>query len=170
MDIGRTKRRTFETICDTYSKDLQRFIYTLTRKDPFAMEEIFQNTMEEALKGLKYLRDESKMKSWIFSIAKTEARRYYAANRKFYNNEFIELDEDTFSIQDNEDFTELIANSYLLKSLVNEISEDEQQIFILHYYFDLPLIEISEILHINYNNIKSMHRRGINKMKKKCFL
>lgn len=46
----------FTEICNRYDKDLQRFIYTLTRKDQYAMEEIYQNTMVEGLKGLKKVK------------------------------------------------------------------------------------------------------------------
>ncbi len=46
MKIDKLKHRLFQELCQTYSKDLQKFIYTITRQDNFAMEEVFQNTME----------------------------------------------------------------------------------------------------------------------------
>lgn len=54
MKTNKLKQQLFEEICNLYSKDLQRFIYSLTRKDQYAMEEIFQNTIVEALKGLDF--------------------------------------------------------------------------------------------------------------------
>ena len=82
MKADKVKLKLFEEICTIYSKNLQRFIYSLTRKDQFAMEEIFQNTILEAFQGLNNLRDVDKMKTWIYSIAKTEAKRYYLKNQK----------------------------------------------------------------------------------------
>jgi RNA polymerase sigma-70 factor (ECF subfamily) len=164
MDKRRIKL--FENICNRYSKELQRFIYTLARKNQFEMEEIFQNTMEMAYKNLEYLRDENKIKTWIFSIAKTEARRYYSINKKYFDHEINELNEDLFSVEDNVDFTENIIDSNLAMQILNELSDESQQVFILYYYYDIPFNEISEILHINYNTIRSIHSRGISRMKK----
>ena len=157
----------FENVCIIYSRDLQRFIYTLTRKDPFAMEEIYQNTMLGALKGLDYLRDSSKMKSWIFSIAKAESKRYYAANKPENRSECVTAaEEDSFGFEYMMDFTKSIEDKEYVKDLINSLSDEEQQLYILHYYYDLPLKEISEILNMNYNTIRSMHMRGMAKMRK----
>ena len=165
MDMKRSNKL-FENVLYKYEKDLQKFIYTLTRKDQFAMEDIFQNTLEKAFKNLEYLRDESKIKSWIFSIAKTEARRYYAANRSYYDYETDELNEEISVIDDEVDFTEFVVDSYLVMQILNNFSEEAQRIFMLHYYYDIPLNEISKILHINYNTIRSIHSRGKSRMKK----
>lgn len=161
------KNKLFENTYRKYEKDLQKFIYTLTRKDQFAMEEIFQNTLEKAFRNLKYLRDDNKIKTWIFSIAKTEARRYYAANKVNDKYEIDELNEDiTITVDNDDDFTEYVTDSILVSQIINSFSEGEQQIFMLHYYNDISFNEISEILNINYNTIRSIHIRGIAKMKK----
>jgi len=133
----------FKKICQMYGKDLQRFIYTLTRKDQFATEEIFQNTMLEALKCLSNLRDSRKMKSWIYSIAKAESNRYYAANPMDHRLNFKEAEEDgVWTPAENcSDFTADIANKDLVRGMINRLTEEEQQICILYYYYDLPLRE-----------------------------
>lgn len=157
----------FEKVCVIYSRDLQRFIYTLTRKDQYAMEEIYQNTMLGALKGLSYLRDSNKMKAWIFSIAKAESKRYYAANRPENNYDCgIVAEEEPAGLEYWIDFTKSIEERECVKDLINGLSDEEQQLYVLHYYYDLPLKEISEILNLNYNTIRSMHMRGMAKMRK----
>ncbi len=157
----------FEKVCTAYSRDLQRFIYTLTRKDPFAMEEIYQNTMLGALKGLNDLRDSSKMKSWIFSIAKAESKRYYAPDRPENRCEcVITAGKVSFVPLYMADFTKSVEDKEYVKDLINSLSEEEQQLYILRYYYDLPLKEVSEILKVNYNTVRSMHMRGIAKLKK----
>lgn len=161
------KMQLFEKVCIIHSQDLQRFIYTLTRKDPFAMEEIYQNTMLGALMGLDYLRDSSKMKSWIFSIAKAESKRYYAANRPGNSCDgVIAAEEDTIGLEYMMDFTKYIEDKEYVRDLINGLSDDEQHLYVLHYYYDLPLKEISEILNVNYNTVRSMHMRGMVKMRK----
>lgn len=157
----------FEQICLICSTDLQRFIYTLTRKDWFAMEEIYQNTMLGALKGLDYLRDCSKMKSWIFSIAKAESKRYYAAeapeNSCVWGGsaEFAAGPESMF------DFTKSVEDREYVRDLINSLSYEERRLYLMRYYYGLQLKEISEMLHMNYNTVRSMHMRGMAKMRKR---
>lgn len=160
------KMQIFENICIIYSSDLQRFIYTMTRKDQFAMEEIYQNTMLGALKGLNYLRDSSKMKAWIFSIAKAESKRYYAANRPETIYCGILTGEESVGLEYMIDFTKSIVDREYIRALIHGLSDEEQQLYILHYYYDLHLKEISELLNVNYNTIRSMHMRGMDKMRK----
>jgi len=161
------RKQAFEKVCIIYSRDLQRFIYTLTRRDRFAAEEIYQNTMLGALKGLNYLRDSAKMKSWIFSIAKAEAKRYYAASRPENKFGFGAAAENEPSGPESVfDFTRSIEDKELVKNLINGLTDEEQQLYILHYYYDLPLKEIAEILNVNYSTIRSMHMRGMAKLRK----
>jgi len=156
----------FEKVCLIHSKDLQRFIYTLTRRDRFAMEEIYQNTMLGALKGLNYLRDSSRMKAWIFAIAKAEARRYYAAGKPENFDGCTAAEEGTAGLDYMLDFTKSIEDKEYVRDLLLGLSDGEQQLYILHYYYDLQLKEISEILNVNYSTVRSMHTRGMSKMRK----
>lgn len=159
----------FAENCNIYGKELQRFIFTLTRKDRFAMEEIFQNTMVEGLVGLQKLREEEKMKSWLFSIAKAEARRYYQKYQNVYNMETsgkeYEWDKAMSKVEFH-DFTKAFVNREMLGSLLRELSDEEQQIYLLYYYYDLPLKEISAVLQINYNTLRSVHVRTLKKLKR----
>ena len=157
----------FERTCTIYSEELQRFISTLTKNDQFAMEEIYQNTMLGALKGLDYLRDSRKMKAWIFAIARAESGRYYAADKIKNSNLYgIRNEEEWIGIDYLIDFTKYIEDRECIRYLMKELSDEEQQLYILHYYYDLPLKEISEILGLNYNTTRSMHIRGMAKMRK----
>lgn len=157
----------FEKACTVYSRELKNFIYTLTRNDHFAAEEIYQNTMLEALTGLDYLRDSNKMKSWIFSIAKAESKRYYAESRPEKNRGRNAAAEEESSWPEYLfDFTKYIEDREYIKTLINGLENEEQQLYILHYFYGVPLKEISEMLNVNYSTVRSMHMRGMTKMRK----
>ena len=90
--------------------------YALTRNDPFASEEIFQNAMVGALKDLYYLRDSSKMKAWILAIAKAESKRYYAEKQKKNNYEYyMFLETDLNQNAHMYDFTKSIEDRTIAK-------------------------------------------------------
>ena len=160
------KTQLLEKVCMVHGKELQRFIYHLTRQDQFVMEEIYQNTMLEALNGLDDLRDVMKMKSWIFSIAKAEAKRYYAAYRSQNNFGCGIAAEEASEYGTMHDFTKSMEDRESVKNLIRSLSETERQIYILHYYHDLSLKEISARLNMNYNTVRSMHMRGMKKIRK----
>lgn len=155
----------FEDICRKHGKELQKFIFLLACKNQLAMEKIYRNTMETAYKNLKYLKDENKIKSWVFSIAKKEASRYYATNRAHYDYATNELNEEILIMDENEDFTPYVVDLNLVKQIIKAFSEDIQQIFLLHYYYDMSLTEISETLHIDYETVEFIHSRGLSQLR-----
>jgi RNA polymerase sigma factor (sigma-70 family) len=65
------------------------------------------------------------------------------------------------------DFTKSVEDRECVIDLIHSLSEEEQQLYILHYYYDLPLKEIAEILNVNYNTVRSMHMRGMVKLRKR---
>ena len=162
--IETQRMQQFENVCIIYRRELEKFIYTLTRNDPFAMEEIYQNTMMGALKGLGYLRDSSKMKTWIFSIARAEARRYYAYGKAAKGGCGI-TEGETAGSSLGIDFTKWIEDRECFIALLRGLSDEERQLYVLRYYYDMPLKEISGILNVNYSTIRSMHVRGMIKMR-----
>lgn len=158
----------FEKICFVYGADIKRFIHALTRNDFLASEEIFQNSMVGALEDLYYLRDNNKMKAWIFAIAKAESKRYYAKKQEKNTHEcrkFVETESECnlhlF------DFTESIEDKEYIQVLIECLRGAEKQICVLHYYYGLTLKEIALTLDLNYNTIRSMHIRGMAKLRKR---
>jgi RNA polymerase sigma-70 factor (ECF subfamily) len=154
----------FENICAAHGEKLQKFIYSRTRSDAFAAEEIYQNTMLGALKGLHRLRDSEKMKTWLYSIAKEEARRYYAADGPAGRGAGTE--EAASGLGCTPDFTRHVEDRECVKALIGGLTHAEQKLCILHYYYDMPLKKISEVMEENYNTIRSMHLRGMTKMRR----
>lgn len=162
------KKQLFERTCTVYGKDLKNYIYALTRSDPFAAEEIYQNTMLEALTGLGYLRDISKMKSWIFSIAKAESKRYYAASLpKKKNGRSYAAGGEPVWPEYLMDFTKYIEDREYVKALIGGLENGEQKLCVMHYFYGLPLKEIAGLLNVNYSTVRSMHMRGMTKMRKR---
>ncbi|MDD4565599.1 MAG: sigma-70 family RNA polymerase sigma factor [Eubacteriales bacterium] len=162
------KMQLFEKMCSVYGEDIKRFIYALTRNDPLASEEIFQNAMVGALEDLYYLRDNDKMKAWLFAIAKAESKRYYAEkqNKNTYEHFlFVETELECYSYLF--DFTESIEDKEYIQVLIECLKGAEKQLCVLYYYYGLTLKEIASILDLNYNTVRSMHFRGMAKLRKR---
>lgn len=159
------KRKEFEKICVLWGKELQRYIFSLTRDDLFATEEIYQNTMVSALTGLACLRDCSRIRPWVFAIAKAEARRYYAAGKA----DLLDVCAVGDATQESDvmtDFTKHVEERELLKILSGNLTGEELRLYVLHYYYGMALKEISALMHENYSTVRSMHTRGMDKLRK----
>ena len=158
----------FEQLYKKYENELYSFIYSISRRDSYAAEDILQNTMINVYKYLHTLRDKSKLKSWIFAIAKQEANRYYS-KKEFIAEVKTPNIEDIADLNEDEilepDFSFDVISTEQFIETVSQLDEDEQTIIYLRYKFGLKLNEISKIWHINRNTVKSLHFRAIKKLR-----
>jgi RNA polymerase sigma-70 factor (ECF subfamily) len=161
-------RAYFETIYDAYWLEIKRFIYVETGRNAEFAEDIFQNTWENAFRYLHTLKDESKARAWLYAIAKNEAKRCFAKRRAEFFTRAIPLDEENgVDVEDLSEstFPEAFANAELLVGLLNRLTDEEQQLILLHYCYDMRLKEIAELYGANYNTLKSVTRRALAKLR-----
>src|SRR5215510_16264049 len=71
--VRKGDQEAFRLIFDRYSRPLMSFLYDMVGKRDLA-EELTQETFVRAYKNLKGLRDETKLSTWLFGIAKNVAR------------------------------------------------------------------------------------------------
>ena len=165
------KERDFKAQLDSlYNDDLKRFIFTLTRNNEI-MEEILQNTVAVALEKQRQLKSEAAMKSWLFSIAKNEINKYYrkhplAITLEDFHSNSEEMPSSYHLQKDISDLLQQIEDTASIRSAINRLETKYQQVILLHYYEDVSLKEISKLLNVNYNTIKTLHKRALIQLKK----
>lgn len=165
------KERNFKVQLDQfYHNDLKRFIFTLTRNNE-AMDEILQNTIAAALEKQQQLKSEAAIKSWLFSIAKSEINQYYRKHPPVitledYQSESEELSSSYHLQKDISDLLQQIEDTAFIRSAIHRLEIKYQQVILLHYYEDLSLKEISKLLNVNYPTIKTLHKRALEQLKK----
>jgi RNA polymerase sigma-70 factor (ECF subfamily) len=159
----------FEALYEAYAVEIRRFIFVEVRKNPDLTEDIFQSTWENALRYLHTLKDPEKGRAWLYAIARNEAKRHFH-NRKIrlFDASLLTGEEEVLDAPDptSEDFPEALANTDLLSNLMSRLSEEEQQLILLHYYYDMSLKDIAVMGRANYNTVKSLTRRAIQKLKR----
>jgi RNA polymerase sigma-70 factor (ECF subfamily) len=174
-------RAFFEEIYADYGLDVKRFIFASARRDAQITEDVFQNTWENAWRYIGSLRERSKAKAWLFGIARNEAARYFT--KKHIRHEFAyEIGEGaddgtggsgsgssgmrTRSIPEPVDdestaFPDRLADESLLTGLIGNLSEEEQQLLIMHYGYGVSISDIAAMYGSNYNTLKSIVRRAV---------
>lgn len=150
-----------------YSRDVQKFIFTLTY-DQYAMEEVFQNTLLRAYESLPKLREPGKMVPWLFEIAKTETIRHYNKEKKW--NRFKEMSIDDVKDESLEDdvavILEKLEHAKEVVDLLNLLKPKYASVIRAHYIYKLPLIEIAKIKGTNYNTLKTYNSRALSHLKR----
>lgn len=160
----------FESLLKKYLKPIYNFLFQLVG-DRAALDDLTQVTFFKAWKNILRFDQKRSFKTWLFSIAKNTAYDYrkkkktvpfsFFENSKGYNK-LDEIAEDKI-LPD-----EILARKNLAKEIeqkLKELPENYRIILLMHYKDDLALQEISEILEIPYNTVKSQHKRALLRLK-----
>ena len=128
-----------EKLYDLYSKDVYRFIYSLSF-DEEVSKDIMQSTFLECIKSIKNFKGKCSKKTWLLAIAKNQ---YYTYLKKHpFTENLYDSDLDKYKDYENESLDEY---NEVLK-LINELKEPQRQIMILRLINDLTFKEIGEII------------------------
>lgn len=103
------------------------------------------------------------LSTWVFTIARNTLIDYYRTN-----HQNLELKED-INIEVEQDNEGLICNTDNLEKLadaLNELSEKEKKVIILHYYDNIPLNVACKEMDISYAYIKIIHKTALTKIRK----
>lgn len=161
----------FELLLKRYLKPIYNFLFLLTG-DRSALDDLTQVTFIKAWKNLRQLDTSRSFKTWLFAIAKNTAYDHLKKKKtvpfSFFENAdgYNKLDE----IEENEMLPDEILNrknlATELEEKIKKIPAQHKIILLMRYKEDLTLSEISEILGMPYNTIKSQHQRALFSLKK----
>lgn len=146
----------FEIIYDEYFVDIYKFILSLSKNSTIA-EDIVQETFMKALKNIKSLKDSTKVKPWLFQIAKNTYLTYISKNVKN-----IPIDEIEIASFHNEE-TEFLNKDTVkrVRQLLHKIKEPYKEVFYLRVFANLSFKEIAEI----FENEESWARQVFHRSK-----
>lgn len=128
------------------------------------ISDAIQETMIIAYKKIKRLSDNSKFKSWIIKILINECNNIYRKRKKHSNICKIVKENSNLVIYDFENFD--INSKIDFNLLIEHLNYEEKLIITLYYNSSYSCDEISKILNMNVNTVKSKLIRARNKLKK----
>lgn len=155
--------KAFTELILTMKNELYRIGKTRLNDDNDISDAI-QETMINAYKNLRKLKDNSNFKSWIIKILINECNRIYkkkSKNTKLF--EKITIEEPVNSIDNS---INNINAKLDFEILINQLSYKEKLIVTLYYNNGYSCSEISNILNMNVNTVKSKITRAKEKVKK----
>jgi RNA polymerase sigma-70 factor, ECF subfamily len=147
----------FRLIFERYSRPVISFIYDQVGDRDLA-DELTQETFVRVYRGLKSLRKETKLSTWLFGIAKNVARESLRA--RIRQNQHIDLDDK--QVLDLSDQSP-VPSSQLLDKEFNEVvqrslallDEDKRLVFTLKIFHQCSYEEIAEITGFSIPKLKT---------------
>tara|TARA_R110000868_G_scaffold98706_2_gene271735 strand:+ start:21377 stop:21961 length:585 start_codon:yes stop_codon:yes gene_type:complete len=145
----------FSVLIDRY----KHMVFTLALKmlrNREDAEEVAQDTFIKAFHSLATFKGDSKFSTWIYKIAYNGSLDYLKKENRRLITSTIESDHDIhlseltnvldqFEVQDRKN---IIAQS------LDELSSEEAILVTLHYFDELSLNEISEVINVSANTLK----------------
>ncbi len=156
----------FSALVKKYLKPVYNFLYQLTN-DRSALDDLAQITFIKAWKNIKKFDHNRKFKTWLFTIAKNTAYDYFKRKKTIPFSNFIDAEGNNKLENISEDEIlplELLEKADAAKELENALAKIPGQyriILLMRYKDDFSLQEISEVLNLPYNTVKSRHQRGL---------
>ncbi|MEG0472017.1 MAG: sigma-70 family RNA polymerase sigma factor [Solibacillus sp.] len=145
-------------LMEDYATDLKRIAF-LYVNDLFECEDIIQEVFISCYQKLPSFRHDSSYKTWLIRITINKCKDYkkrWSVKKLFYKP----IISPNFTALSSE---EQFINEQTSRNMIEQIAKlptKYKEVLILYYYQQLTMTEISEILHVNINTIKSRLLRG----------
>ena len=158
----------FRKIVEVYQEKLLKFI--LSRISNFSeAEDLLQESFFKIWKNADFFDEKkSTLKTWVYSITKntiTDFLRKRKLNILSFGN-LLKLQgkgKIDGSVFENEE--SLVKEERDLFEALKRLKGDEREIIHLRYFSELSIKEISEVLKMNENTVKTKIKRALEKMK-----
>jgi len=163
------KNEAFKDLLDLYQERLYWHIRKIVITHDNA-NDVLQETFIRIFKGITNFKEKSSLHTWMYRIAYNESIRFIEKNKK---NSQVSLEEDT-----NHYLNTLMEDSYFngnelqlkLQTIISKLSEKKQRVFQMKYFDDLSFREISEILNISENTLKSSYYSIVKTIEEKILI
>lgn len=149
-----------EDLVNNHQREIINFHFRFTG-NRFDAEDLAQETFIKAYKKLDTLKDPEKARSWLYSIARNTAIDFFRRNK----NKDIVLDNallENMAGAATTDYQNLAIRKEVSRELdccIDKLVKEDRAIIRLLYYEGFSYKEITELLHINENTLKSrLHR------------
>ena len=159
----------FRLIFDRYSRPVLSFIFDMVGDRALA-EDLAQETFVRAYRGLPGLREETKLSTWLFAIAKNCAREQLRSRRRAEGN--VEIDaEPAFELHDRARTPsgQLLDKelSGVIQGALARLDEDKRTVFTLKVLQQRSYEEIAEITGFSVGKLKTDLHRARAEMRKR---
>ena len=148
----------FGDLYELYSRDMYRFALYYTGSSAVA-EDCVSEAVLIAFRKIGELKNISAFKSWLFRILRNSCAAHFRRASKEYITEETLAGVHSFENEQNEKIS--------LQNALMALPEEERELIILHYCIGYTSKEISRMLAMNENTVRSKISRGTEKLRRR---
>lgn len=160
-----TQEAAFSFLVDRYSPQLYAVIRRMVYRHEEA-DDVLQDTFVKVWRYIGTFKGESKLSTWLYSIATNEALSHLRKEKKMRRLPLTTEEYDlTQILMSDPYFDGDLAEAQLFKA-IDQLPEKQKLAFELRYFQDLPYKEISEITGTSEGALKANYHHAVKKIKK----
>jgi len=159
------RNRAFEELVDQY----QERLYWHIRKIVITHEnanDVLQNTFIRIFKGIADFQSRSSLHTWMYRIAYNESIRLLRSN-KFDASQAAGDASSYLKTLAEDAYFDGDEMQYKLHEVIAGLPEKQNRVFLMKYFDELSFREISEILEISENTLKSSYYSAVRTIEEK---
>jgi len=145
-----------EEFIKNHQKDLYRFAYSYVKNSNDALD-IVQDSVYKALKNSDSLKEQGKVKTWLFTIIRNTSFTFLKGKNKEVSLSVVKEKSEEEKISK--------AEKIYLKDLIRSLDSESRELITLRFYEDLQFNEMAEVLCININTVKTRFYKVMDQIK-----
>lgn len=158
-----TRRQAFSEVIHLYQENL----YWQIRKLVFDHEDasdLLQNTLLKAWQGLDNFRGDSRLSTWLYTIAHNETISFL--NKRQAEQEMTIDDPDGYIMdsQEADQYFDGEEAQRLLRQAIQNLPAKQREVFVLRYFKEMPYEEISRITGTSVGALKASYHFAVDKI------
>ncbi len=145
----------FAVLVDRY----KHMVFTLAAKvlnNKEEAEEVSQDVFLKVYQSLPTFKGDSKFSTWLYRIAYNRSLDYLKKKGRGFKTTSIDAyrEHNISSLENAIDMLEANDRKVAIKKAMNELAEDDAVVLTLHYFEELSLKEIAEVMGIAADTVK----------------
>ena len=164
ISVSKTRNKGYEMLISDYQKQLYFFIrrMLLNHEDT---NDVLQETFVRVFKGIDNFRGESKLGTWMHSIAYREALGHIQRNKRMLKGDWDGLIiENVKQLEEDAHYTGDDMQRRL-QAMVAALPEKQRAVFVMKYYEEKKYTEIAEITGTSIGALKASFHHAVEKIK-----
>jgi RNA polymerase sigma-70 factor (ECF subfamily) len=164
VSVSKTRNKGYEMLISDYQKPLYFFIrrMLLNHEDT---NDVLQDTFVRVFKGIDKFRGESKLGTWMHSIAYREALGHIERSKRMLKGDW-----DGLIIENVKQLEEDVHYSgdemqLRLQAMVAALPEKQRAVFVMKYYEEKKYTEIAAITGTSVGALKASFHHAVEKIK-----
>ncbi|MCB9234250.1 MAG: sigma-70 family RNA polymerase sigma factor [Bacteroidia bacterium] len=159
--------RTRESAFRLLVKEYQEALYWQVRKIVIShddADDVLQNALVKAWKGIEQFRGESKLKTWLFRIATNEALTHLRREKSRNLGELADIQDSLLHSLEQESVMSGDEIEVKLQRAVISLPEKQRLVFQMKYYDEMKYEEMAEVLGGTVGSLKASFHHAVKKI------